>query len=317
MIDIIAFSYKPEMDIKEMAFILSGFPSSSVNCIIPSAIVTAIYSMCESIERGFLPAKGYNLNSNGDWTKVEGTVMIADVAAWASTRGMQWPPIIRKPNTNLFNLTSTHPHPAVITWAQARGVNWPRKKRMPKAFSAKSPQNITQAKEQTADQQLSEPTEQIITVKNPMTTNNDNLATLKLRFRDNRILELQKNYTRLTQEKEQLEVKYAELTRQLQQAQEENVRPKIPDYMNPSHPRYSKKLAATIDAWVSFEHYSGGGTPKQGLKILLEEKANQYGLTGKGGEVIALAIEECSKVANWSGGGPGKPRRLDSQHGDM
>ncbi|WP_429120159.1 hypothetical protein [Aeromonas allosaccharophila] len=317
MIEIIACSYKSEMGIKEMAFILSGFPSSTVNCIIPSAIVTAVYSMCESIEYGFLPAKGYHLNSTGDWSKVEGTVMTADVAAWASTRGMQWPPIIRKLSTNLFNLTSTYQHPAVIAWAQARGINWPQEKREPKEFSAKSPQITAQAKEQTATQKISEPTEGIITVKNPMTTNNGNLDTLKQKFRETRILELQKNYTRLTQEKEQLEVKYAELTRQLQQAQEENVRPKIPDYMNPSHPRYSKKLAATIDAWVSFEHYSGGGTPKQGLKILLEEKANQYGLTDRGGKIIALAIEECSKVANWSGGGPGKPRRLDSQHGDL
>ncbi|WP_447780343.1 hypothetical protein [Aeromonas veronii] len=317
MIEIIACSYKPEMDIKEMAFILSGFPSSSVNCIITSSVVTAVYSMCESIECGFLPAKGYNLNSDSDWSKVEGTVMTADVAAWASTRGMQWPPIIRKPNTNLFNLTSTHQHPAVITWAQERGVNWPRKKRMPKAFSAKKPQIITQDKEQTADQQFSEPTERIITVINPMTTNNGNLTTLKLKFSENRILELQKQNTRLIQEKEQLEVKCAELTLRLQQAEEENVRPKIPDYMSPSHPRYSRKLAATIDAWVAFEHYSGGGTPKQGLKILLEEKANLYGLTDEGGKAIALAIEECSKVANWSGGGPGKPRRLDNQHDDL
>ncbi len=158
--EIIAYAYKQEIGIKEMAYQLVGLPNSDVKGFIPMSVVEAVYSMCESIECGYLPAKGYNLNSNGDWWLVEGTVLTADVAAWAGTRGMKWPPIIREPSTNLWTLNSTLRHPAVVAWAKVRGINWPCKKRMPKPFTAKNPQIHTQADEQAIYQKISEQAEQ-------------------------------------------------------------------------------------------------------------------------------------------------------------
>ncbi|MFN4322321.1 MAG: hypothetical protein ACK4E9_09940 [Aeromonas media] len=137
--EIIAYSYKPEVGIKDMAFILNGFPPGyDVIGAIPASVAEAVYSMCESIECGYLPAKGYHLNSKGDWWRVEGTVLTADVAAWAETRGIHWPPVRREPSSNLWTLTSRLRHPAVVAWAEARGINWPRKKRMPKQVTPSS-----------------------------------------------------------------------------------------------------------------------------------------------------------------------------------
>ena len=115
----------------------------------------------------------------------------------------------------------------------------------------------------------------------------------------------------LTERLQQTEKEIASLAQRLQQAETENAMPKTPDYLNPLHLRYSPKLAATITAWLAFEKWEGGGTVKQALKNLLKMSAAQYDLVDKDGKPVELAMEECSKVANWVGGGPGKARKID------
>jgi hypothetical protein len=71
-----------------------------------------------------------------------------------------------------------------------------------------------------------------------------------------------------------------------------------PDYLNPQHPRYTKKLAATITAWQSATEPKGK-TPKQALSKWLREHAAEYGLTDDEGNPQEKVIEELAKVANW------------------
>jgi hypothetical protein len=80
------------------------------------------------------------------------------------------------------------------------------------------------------------------------------------------------------------------------------------DYLNPNHPRYSPKLAATVIAWQSVTD-TKGKTPKQALEKWLREHAAEYGLTDNEGKIIELAIKECAKTANWKpdGGAPKTP----------
>lgn len=81
-----------------------------------------------------------------------------------------------------------------------------------------------------------------------------------------------------------------------------------PDYLSPSHPRYSSKLAAAVAAWSNTTD-EPGRTPKQRLEKWLRENAAKFGLTDEEGKLNATAIEECAKVANWKpqGGAAGTP----------
>lgn len=84
-----------------------------------------------------------------------------------------------------------------------------------------------------------------------------------------------------------------------------------PEYLKPDHPRYAPKLAAAINAWVAVgnEEKMKGKTPKQALEKELRKTAAKFGLINEDGNPIQTAIEECSKVANWSpsGGAPKIP----------
>lgn len=71
-----------------------------------------------------------------------------------------------------------------------------------------------------------------------------------------------------------------------------------PDYLNPSNPRFPRKLAAAVHAWLAVAD-PGAKTPKQALDKWLRENAARFGLTNDEGNPINTAIEECSKVANW------------------
>jgi hypothetical protein len=80
----------------------------------------------------------------------------------------------------------------------------------------------------------------------------------------------------------------------------------VPDYLNPSHRRYSDKLAATVHAWLSAE-IRPGKKPKQELEIWLRQHAAEFNLTNEAGNPVTKAMEECSIVANWDiVGGAGK-----------
>lgn len=83
----------------------------------------------------------------------------------------------------------------------------------------------------------------------------------------------------------------------------------VPDYLNPSHSRYSKKLAATVHAWLAVENPGVGKSPKAALDRWLREHAAEFNLTNETGYPVTKAMEECSIVANWkpSGGAEKTP----------
>jgi len=80
------------------------------------------------------------------------------------------------------------------------------------------------------------------------------------------------------------------------------------DYLNPAHPRYAPKLAATVRAWQVVTE-TNGKTPKTTLIKWLRENAARFELTDAEGKVNENGIEECAKVANWErkGGAPRTP----------
>jgi hypothetical protein len=84
-----------------------------------------------------------------------------------------------------------------------------------------------------------------------------------------------------------------------------------PPYLDPSHPRYSPKLAAAVRAW---EAVSGDDAATQGISVKkaletwLRLNAQKYGLVNAG-KPNEYGIAEVAKVANWStkGGAPKTP----------
>ena len=78
-------------------------------------------------------------------------------------------------------------------------------------------------------------------------------------------------------------------------------------YMNPDHPRYSAKLAATVEAWEAFdENDPSPGTAKQKLQKWLRLNAARFGFVDDEGKTRENVIEEIAKIANWAtkGGAP-------------
>ena len=80
------------------------------------------------------------------------------------------------------------------------------------------------------------------------------------------------------------------------------------EYLDPTHERYSQKLAATVAAWMAVTE-TQGQHPKGALQKWLREHAAQYGLTNADGTLNEQGIEDCAKVANWrtTGGAPKTP----------
>lgn len=79
----------------------------------------------------------------------------------------------------------------------------------------------------------------------------------------------------------------------------------VPDYLDPSHPRYARKLAACVNAWLSVTS-NPKTSPKMAIEKWLRENAATYGMTDADGNVIKKNIKDCSTVANWNetGGAP-------------
>lgn len=86
--------------------------------------------------------------------------------------------------------------------------------------------------------------------------------------------------------------------------------PNQPPYLDPTHPRYSHKLAAAVSAWMAVEE-PVGKSPKQALEEWLREHAEDYRLVGPDGSLNKTGLEACSVVANWrpSGGASKTPAR--------
>ena len=85
------------------------------------------------------------------------------------------------------------------------------------------------------------------------------------------------------------------------------IEPTKQDYLDPKHPRYAPKLAASIKVWKAMEDESllkGKGTVSA-MKSWLELRYKELGLIHKG-KINNTAIQEVAKVANWNedGGAP-------------
>lgn len=86
-----------------------------------------------------------------------------------------------------------------------------------------------------------------------------------------------------------------------------------PDYMNPQHPRYSAKLAATVMAWQAMdnENFLLRKSAKDAMIDWLTIKYEELGLTYEN-KISIKAIKECATVANWSrGGAPTTPEKTN------
>jgi hypothetical protein len=88
--------------------------------------------------------------------------------------------------------------------------------------------------------------------------------------------------------------------------------PQGPAYLARSHPHYSRKLEAAINAWKAVsenEELRRGKTVKQALEVWLRQHAGEYGLTKEDGNPNETGIQEIAKIANWDtmGGAPKTP----------
>jgi len=90
--------------------------------------------------------------------------------------------------------------------------------------------------------------------------------------------------------------------------------PELPTYLDPSNPRYSKKLAAAINVWLAMEdkNLRKGMSPKTAMTRWLKSNYQQLGLIHdssnphngyQAGDINEAAISEVAKVANWDKGG--------------
>jgi hypothetical protein len=92
-----------------------------------------------------------------------------------------------------------------------------------------------------------------------------------------------------------------------------------PDYLSASHPNYSAKLAAAIEAWKAVSanaELRRGKSVKQALIVWLRQHANEFGLTKDDGNPNEQGIEDVAKIANWDtkGGAPKTPGSEELTH---
>lgn len=82
-----------------------------------------------------------------------------------------------------------------------------------------------------------------------------------------------------------------------------------PDYLDPSHPRYASKLAASVRAWENYKEIPGK-SPRQAMEKWLREHASEFGMVDEEGNPKKTPVEQCSEVANWAiiGGAPRTPQ---------
>jgi hypothetical protein len=100
----------------------------------------------------------------------------------------------------------------------------------------------------------------------------------------------------------------------------DNINKNDPDYLNPNHPRYAPKLAASVKAWLAMsdDNLLHKKTPIQAMSDWLESRYKEFDLIHKQtnekagykkGDINSGAIKEAAKVANWNqeGGAPKTP----------
>lgn len=101
------------------------------------------------------------------------------------------------------------------------------------------------------------------------------------------------------------------LTNLLQQAEDEIATLKVkvvkPEYMDPLHPRYAPKLAASVSSWVAYEP-EPRKSPKQSLAKWLKDNSEKF--QSKDGRPLS-GFDDLAAIANWStkGGAPKTPTK--------
>lgn len=87
-------------------------------------------------------------------------------------------------------------------------------------------------------------------------------------------------------------------------------------FRDKSHPRYSAKLAAVVEAWEAFDEESGEpGTVKQRIEKWLRLNAARFGLTNDDGNPSETVIKSLATVANWATGGGAPKQSSDESEG--
>ncbi len=91
---------------------------------------------------------------------------------------------------------------------------------------------------------------------------------------------------------------------------------KIPDYLDPDHPRYAHKLAACVKVWLAMEDKNllKGKAPTAAMELWLNSRYKELELfylqdnsEGKVGDINKGAITEIKKICNWTIGAPKTP----------
>ncbi|AGG73073.1 hypothetical protein [Sinorhizobium meliloti] len=82
-------------------------------------------------------------------------------------------------------------------------------------------------------------------------------------------------------------------------------RAKVRDYMDPSHLRYSGKLACAVAAWEALSDLPENRPTIQAIRDWVTRHGERYRV-GSGGKVPKNALEQIAKVVNWklAGGAP-------------
>lgn len=78
-------------------------------------------------------------------------------------------------------------------------------------------------------------------------------------------------------------------------------------FRDPQHPRYSRKLACAVAAWEANEEPAPNKSAKQTIETWVRRNADKFDLTDETGRPSEAAVEEISRVANWSTKGGATP----------
>ncbi len=91
-------------------------------------------------------------------------------------------------------------------------------------------------------------------------------------------------------------------------------KPKPRDYMDKSHPHYSRKLACAVAAWEALLSLPKSKPTMDAIKKWVSDNGASYDV-GKDGKVPINALEQIAKVVNWNvlGGAPETGRQVSGK----
>ncbi len=87
-------------------------------------------------------------------------------------------------------------------------------------------------------------------------------------------------------------------------------------FRDPSHPRYSAKLATAVAAWEKVDRAAKRKSVKQSLSEWVVSNGTQFGLGNSDGVVSQTAAEEVARIANWQTSGGATPTSVELDDDD-